>query len=202
MASVFLIVSPHAYSADFAPPPRFPLKVAPTPTIKSTPASSIMLGSITVDFDKTTLYEAMKQIKAGKIQHEGDAGESAYWLCYSIRTPEGWEQLWLLSHGEMGGDEHVIHGVVANIPSSSPSLTSCPELTNNLRHVKLNNGLWLGAKSEEIKKKLGSRLFNKTNGFITNPGGSYVAIKEQRILVLTGFMSEEAFRYLKQVEKL
>jgi hypothetical protein len=149
-----LVATPQAYSADFTPPPRFPLEVAPRPTLNTSPASSIYLGSVVVVFDKTTLGEAKEQLKAGKIQNHGDAGESAYWLCYSIRTPKAWEQLWLLSHGEMGGDEHVIHGVAAKVSSKKPP-ASCPELPDILRPVKLNNGLWLGAQTEEITKKLG-----------------------------------------------
>lgn len=154
IASFFLTAAPQAYSADLSPPPRFPLDVAPRPTLKTSPVSSISLGSVVVVFDKTTLGEAKKQIKAGKIQNQGDAGESAYWLCYSIRTLEAWEQLWLLSHGEMGGDEHVIHGVAAKVSSKKP-LASCPELPDSLRPVKLNNGIWLGAQTDEITKILG-----------------------------------------------
>ena len=75
LASALLIVCPQVFSADLAPPPRFPLEVAPPPTMKSTPASSLLLGSVSVVFDKTTLGQAMKQIKAGNIQHQGDAGE-------------------------------------------------------------------------------------------------------------------------------
>jgi hypothetical protein len=154
IASFFLISAPQAYSAELTPPPRFPLAVAPSPTLKASPVTSISLGSVVVVFDKTTLGEAKKQIKAGKIQNQGDAGESSYWLCFSIRTPEAWEQVWLLSHGEMGGDEHVIYGVAAKNSSKKPP-ASCPELTDDLRPVKLNNGLWLGAQTEEITKKLG-----------------------------------------------
>ena len=155
LASFLLTASTQAYSANLAPPPNFPLEVAPKPTLKSTPASSISLGSVVVDFDKTTLGEAMKQIKAGRIQHQGDAGESVYWLCYSIRAEDEWEQLWLLSHGEMGGEEHVIYGVAAKILPSKPSAAACPELPAGLRPVKLNNGFWLGMKTDEIRKKLG-----------------------------------------------
>jgi hypothetical protein len=155
MVCVLLMTCTKAYSAEVAPPPRFPLDVAPSPTLKSTPSSSLLLGSIAIVFDKATLAEAMKQIKAGKIQHQGDAGESSYWLCYSIRAPEGWEQLWLLSHGEMGGPEHVIQGVVAKVSSSAPPAASCPALPDNLRPVKLNNGLWLGTRAEVVRKKLG-----------------------------------------------
>ncbi len=155
IASFLLAASTQAYSADLAPPPNFPLEVAPKATLNSTPASSISLGSVIVDFDKTTLGEAKKLIKAGKIQRQGDAGESVYWLCYSIRDEDEWEQLWLLSHGEMGGSEHIIYGVAAKILPMKPSADACPELPAGLRPVKLNNGLWLGMKTDEIRKKLG-----------------------------------------------
>jgi hypothetical protein len=129
--------------------------------MKFTPASTIRLGAVKVVFDKTTLGEAMKQIKSGKIQYQGDAGESAYWLCYSIRTTSGWEQLWLLSHGEMGGDEHIIQGIVAKASTSRPPTASCPELSENLRPVTLNNGIWLGIQTKEIRKKLGNPSLQK-----------------------------------------
>ena len=153
LASILLIAT-QAYSADITPPPRFPLEVAPKPTMRVAPASLIKIGKVSIVFDKTTLGEAIKEIKTGKIQHQGDAGESEYWTCYSRRSGEVWEQLWLLSHGEMGGPEHVIGGVAARISSKKPS-PSCPELPANLSQVQLDNGLWLGATTDEIKKKNG-----------------------------------------------
>ncbi len=161
IASALLIVSPQVYSADLASPPRFPLEVAPLSTMKSTAASSILLGSIIVVFDKTTLGEAMEKIRAGEIQHQGDAAESVYWLCYSIQTPAGWEHLWLLSHGEMGGYEHVIYGVAAKVSSSKLPAPSCPELPKYLRPVKLNNGFWLGTEKKDIEQKLGKPSLQK-----------------------------------------
>jgi len=103
----------------------------------------------------------MKQIKAGRIQHKEDAGESSYWLCYSIPTNAGWEQFWLLSHGETGGDDHVIHGVAAKISPYTPPSASCPALPDELRPVKLSNGLWLGSQLEEIRQKLGEPSLQK-----------------------------------------
>jgi len=155
LVAFLLMCCTQVYSADISPPPRFPLDVAPSPTLKTTPSTSLLLGSIPIVFDKTTLGEAMKQIKAGQIQHQGDAGDSIYWLCYSIRTPGGWEHLWLLSHGEMGGPEHVILGIAAKTSSSALPSTSCPILPDHLRPVKLNSGLWLRAQTEEMRKELG-----------------------------------------------
>ena len=123
----FLLLSPLNFSgADLSqqiPPPRFPLSVAPPPTLNSAPASSVALGDLVIVFDKTTLAEAQKQIKLGRIDNSGDASESSFWLCYSISGSGSQKQIWLLSHG---GD--VIDGVAARISSTRVTTNSCPEL--------------------------------------------------------------------------
>jgi hypothetical protein len=143
-----------SYSADTAPPPRFPLEVAPKSTMINPPASSLFLGTVTIELDKTTLAEAVNRIKAGEIRHQGDAGESVYWVCYSNLSPTGWEQIWLLSNGEMGGDQHVITGVAAKQRPSKPS-TACKQLPEALQSVRLNDGIWLGTSAKAVVKKLG-----------------------------------------------
>lgn len=92
--ATILLTATYAYSADISPPPRFPLEVAPKATMKAAPVSLIKIGRISVIFDKTTLGEAIKEIGAGKIQHQGDAGESEYWICYARRSGEGWGSHW------------------------------------------------------------------------------------------------------------
>ena len=73
------------------------------------------LGDLVIVFDETTLAEAQKQIKLGRIDNRGDASESSFWLCYSISGSGSQEQIWLVSDGEMGGPDHVIHGVAARV---------------------------------------------------------------------------------------
>lgn len=147
-------VAPSAYSDGAISPPRFPFEVAPSPTLKSSPVSSVALGPVTIYFDKTTLGKALGKIKVGNISHEGDAGESVYWLCYSLTGPEGPERMWLLSHGEMGGPAHVISGVVAQVSSAAPA-ADCPELPPSLRPVRLDDKTWLGTPISAVLKKHG-----------------------------------------------
>ena len=151
---MLLSVAPSAYSGDAASPPRFPFEVAPSPALKSSPVSSVALGSVTIYLGKTTLGEALDKIKVGEIGHEGDAGESVYWLCYSLAGPEGPERIWLLSHGEMGGPEHVIYGIAARVSSASP-LAGCPELPRALRPARLDDKSWLGTPVSAVLKKHG-----------------------------------------------
>jgi len=136
-------------------PPRFPLADAAPPTVKSAPSSKLLLGPVTVTFNKTTLSQAISQIGVGRIEHQGDAGESSYWICYSVNGPTRKERVWLLSHGEMGGPDHTIHGVAAQVVSSSAPDPSCPELPPNRRSLRLDSGIWLGAMSSEVRKRFG-----------------------------------------------
>ncbi len=155
-----LLLSPLVFSgAELSqqnPPPRFPLgDEAPPPTLNSAPASSVVLGDLVIVFDKTTLPEAQKQVKLGRIDNRGDASESSFWLCYSISGSGRQEQIWLLSDGEMGGDEHVIDGVAARISSTRVTTNSCPELPAAFQPVRLNNKIWLRSPAAEIRKQFG-----------------------------------------------
>ena len=152
----FLLLSPLNFSgADLSqqiPPPRFPLSEAPPATLNSAPASSVALGDLVIVFDETTLAEAQKQIKLGRIDNRGDASESSFWLCYSISGSGSQEQIWLLSHG--GGDD-VIDGVAARISSTPVTANSCPELPAAFQPVRLNNKIWLRSPATEIRKQFG-----------------------------------------------
>lgn len=140
-------------AAEQFEPPRFPLDVAPSSTLSSAPASSVALGAVVVQFDETTLSQALGQIGVGNISHRGDAAESVYWLCYSVL--ERSERLWLLSSGEMGGEEHVIYGIAARASSVRVSTANCPELPRALRPLKLDSAIWLGAPVSDIRKRFG-----------------------------------------------
>jgi len=138
----------------FSPPPRFPLDVAPTPTLKSAPSSSLTLGSLVVVLAETTLDEAVRNVGVGSIAHQGDAGESTYWVCYSVAESRQKEGLWLLSSGEMGGPNHVIDAVVSALDPNT-STDTCPELPKKFQPVTLNSGIWLGTTSARIRSKFG-----------------------------------------------
>ena len=136
-------------------PPRFPLDVVPKPTLKSAPSSTITLGPLKVTFDKTTLDEIRTEIGVGRIEHQDDAVESSYWLCYSVVGSGPKEKVWFLSHGEMGGPDHVIHGIAARALSDSSSVDTCSDLPQKFRTLSLDSGIWLGTTSTAIRKKLG-----------------------------------------------
>src|ERR1700721_1015373 len=49
----------------------------------SKPSDGLTMGKLQIQFEATTLSEVMSSIKAGSIQHQGDAAGRVYWLCYT-----------------------------------------------------------------------------------------------------------------------
>lgn len=49
------------------------------------PVQEIRLGRFVAIFEKTTLGEIRDALGVGTVKHTGDAGQSLYWLCYSLQ---------------------------------------------------------------------------------------------------------------------
>jgi hypothetical protein len=64
-----------------------------------------MLDQYRIRFEETGLRDVMPRA-GGYIQHQGDAGENIYWLCYTIADGKPAQRLWIIASGEMGGPEH------------------------------------------------------------------------------------------------
>jgi hypothetical protein len=109
-----------------------------------------------VEFERTTLPELQKSAGVGETFHAGDAGDSTYWICYSVSSANQPYRIWFAS-GEMGGHEQAILSFYAEFSTYSVSPRSCPELPEHLRPVSLaNNPLWLGADANQLKQRFGS----------------------------------------------
>ena len=52
-------------------------------TMKRKPSTGLKMGTFRVRFESTTLDDVRRAASVGAIAHRGDAGESAYWLCYT-----------------------------------------------------------------------------------------------------------------------
>ncbi len=104
-------------------------------------------------FEISTLDDVLKVAGVGTILHEGDAGGSQYWICYSIPTLPGPSTVWIVSHGEMGGpSHHVTSAVIATAPNRVPG---CPELPSTMQPVALSNGVKLGDDVSAVLRALG-----------------------------------------------
>src|SRR5579863_4413362 len=50
------------------------------------PSDGLSIGTLKVQLEQTTLSEVLRTVGSGSINHQGDASESIYWLCYTGLT--------------------------------------------------------------------------------------------------------------------
>ncbi len=132
------------------PPPEGLVRSVPA-TLQKDPVRQIRLGKFTATFERTTLDEIRKAVRAGSIDHAGEAGGSQYWICYSLPG----QRVWLISNGEMGGPDHVLTQVHAVSGSGFRRTAACPLLPKRFRPVLFDFG-WLGSGRKRILKTLGA----------------------------------------------
>jgi hypothetical protein len=144
------------------PPPVAPFNaITWKATMKRKPSTGFRMGALRVRFEKTTLDDVRRAASVGEIAHRGDAGESAYWLCYTNLAPTQAERIWVVAHGEMGGPQHYVTNISAALLPNGSATADCPALPNNLKPLLLDNHLWLGASEGPAHAKLGSPSHQK-----------------------------------------
>ena len=114
------------------------------------PVQEIRLGRFVATFEATTLGEIRDALGVGSVEHTGDAGESLYWLCYSLPG----QQIQLKSHGEMGGPENRLSGVSATLVNAFRENDQCPMIPGQFQPVSFNFG-WIGVSQNDLIKALG-----------------------------------------------
>lgn len=149
-----------ASSFAATPPPAIPSSSLPQQTVlQSSPLTEMTMGRLHVRLEETSLDEVRAAASAGVIAHQGDAGESIYWLCYTNLNSTPAERIWVLSDGEMGGDEHRVTGVSAQRLPGGHASADCPAMPITLTPLKLESGIWLDTPPHAARKKLGTVSF-------------------------------------------
>ena len=82
-----------------------------SPTFVKRLATRFSLGAFAGRFEETRLGAVRDAVGEGTIQHQGDAGDSIYWLCYRRAQ----HRLWVVSNGEMGGPDHRVTEIVEEL---------------------------------------------------------------------------------------
>jgi hypothetical protein len=110
-----LLMAFSTIAAAATPPPQLPFGDLDWEAhVHKAPAVGLRMGRLTVSFEKTPLREVMRNA-GGVIAHQGDAGESVYWLCYTIVEKKHSERLSLTASGEMGGPDQTVSSVVRRV---------------------------------------------------------------------------------------
>jgi len=156
LIAALLVFSVSAWAAS-VPPPVVPFNSeVPVKKVKVDPINFVRLRTFSVTFEKTTLSDVYGQIGTGAIEHQGDASESIYWLCYSaMQTPIPY-RLWIVASGEMGGAQHSVTEISAQVLGADAATSDgCPELPIKFQHASLNGTIWLGAADQALQKQFG-----------------------------------------------
>ncbi len=158
LVGVFSAVFSFAAHCESVPPPTIAYDFGGTPVAtKTDPVSFLRLGTYRVTLEKTTLSKVVAEIGKGEIEQQGDGGESIYWLCYTASKASNPYRVWIIASGEMGGPEHFVTEVIAQtIDVKGGSSTGCPELPARFRRANINNGVWLGTNTQQLKSGFGN----------------------------------------------
>jgi hypothetical protein len=124
-------------------------------TESAPPSSAVMLGTFRLEFETTRLEEVRHAAGVGAVAHQGDASDSIYWLCYSASEHGSGQRIWILSSGEMGGPDHRITGVIAQLSRTFHATPSCPALPAKFAPIRLDRSLWLRSTEQEVGAALG-----------------------------------------------
>ncbi|MBR0835295.1 hypothetical protein JQ612_19090 [Bradyrhizobium manausense] len=140
-------------SAQTSPPPvdEHALERVP-PTVVKRLATRFSLGSFAGRFEKTRLGAVREAVGQGTIQHQGDAGNSIYWLCYRRAQ----HRLWVVSSGEMGGPDHLVTEIVEELTEKDAGASAdCAVIPEKFSPVVFDGKLHLGMSRQEVIKALG-----------------------------------------------
>jgi hypothetical protein len=124
--------------------------------MKSPPTKGITLGKLSVAFEKTTLADVRDAAAIGTIDHQGDASENTYWLCYCHTAADIAYRIWIASNGEMGGAEHFVTLIAAQRVSDAKPTKDCPSLPTKLQPISLDAPIWIGTTDRDVERALGT----------------------------------------------
>ena len=116
------------------------------------PATTLSLGPLHVDFERST-FSDIAIIGPAPLGQHGDAAGFERWVCFTVTTQK--QRIWLTSN-ELGGHEY-INGVVAQlIPNGMPATADCPELPQKYIPAHLDFDFWLGTSIDKLKHRFGA----------------------------------------------
>lgn len=138
------------------PPPRTPFSSIDWPALSSAkPTTGLKLGDYNILYEKTPLAEIKNKIGRGHIDHEGDAAESTYWLCYTAHK----ERIWIMS-GEMGGSDNIVLDVAIESDHFNTS-SDCPALSDQFQPISFDHGLRPGVTEKSVIHALGTPSYRE-----------------------------------------
>jgi hypothetical protein len=127
VAAAITVVSSAQAQPQFAPP-RVPEAARISGRAGSPFPDTLSFGPVAVAFETTRLADVRDRLGAGVIRHQGDAGSSVDWLCYTLMHDGRAERLWLTS-GELNRSAGIVDGAsLLPAANADEAGTACPAI--------------------------------------------------------------------------
>lgn len=188
--SALLLLGAAGAHADTAAPPPWPPSKDPI-TLSTDPVRPLLMGTLRVTLDGSTLADTRKAIGVGTSQRQGKGTDSLDWLCYTLTDATPMQRVWLTSSELSRGRIDAV--VAADLPGGEGASALCPELPAKFKPVRFDDGLWLGNPSPELRKSLGipartgahfSSLFQGQTGNLQMVSSTVIEFKGPRAVSL------------------
>ena len=189
--ALLLLGTATAFADSPVAPPAWPtLKDSPV-TLAADPVRPLLMGSLRITLDGSTLADTRAVIGAGVSQRQGKGTDALDWLCYTMSDSAPMQRVWLTSSELSRGRIDAV--VAADLPAGAAPLPQCPELPPKFKPVRFDDGLWLGGMSGELRKALGipakigpnfSSMFQGQSGNLTMVSSTVIEFRAGRAVTL------------------
>jgi len=191
LSALLLLGATTAYADTIVPPPAWPaIKDSPV-VLAADPVRPLLLGTLKVTLDGSSLVDVRQAIGAGVSQRQGKGTDSLDWLCYTISDATPVQRLWLTSSELSRGRIDAV--VAADLPAGAAPSPQCPDLPPKFKPVRFDDGLWLGGLSADLRKTLGipnkpvpnsSSLFQGQSGSLQMVSSTVIEFRGSRAVSL------------------
>ena len=191
LSALLLLGATTAYAESVVPPPAWPAVKDSPVTLSADPVRPLLLGSLKVTLDGSSLASVREAIGAGVPQRQGKGTDSLDWLCYTIADAAPMQRLWLTSSELARGRIDAV--VAADLPAGAAATAQCPDLPAKFKPVRFDDGLWLGGVGAELRKSLGispksgpnfSSLFQGQSGSLQMVSSTVIEFRGSRAVSL------------------
>ena len=191
LSALLLLGATAAYADTIVPPPAWPaIKDSPV-VLAADPVRPLLLGTLKVTLDGSSLADVRPAIGAGVSQRQGKGTDSLDWLCYTISDASPMQRLWLTSSELSRGRIDAV--VAADLPAGAAASPQCPDLPPRFKPVRFDDGLWLGGLGADLRKSLGipnkpvpnsSSLFQGQSGSLQMVSSTVIEFRGSRAVSL------------------
>ena len=189
--ALLLLGAATAFAETPVAPPAWPaLKDSPV-TLAADPVRPLLMGSLRITLDGSTLAGTRTTIGVGISQRQGKGTDALDWLCYTVSDSAPMQRVWLTSSELSRGRIDAV--VAADLPAGATPLSQCPELPARFKPVRFDDGLWLGGVSNELRRTQGipakvgpyfSSLFQGQAGNLTMVSSTVIEFRAGRAVSL------------------